>query len=322
MGPCSLSFEEYVFYRFYDPDVTKAEEKRRFIGNNLHWRLTSKVSDVAYDAVTQDKFVSYSFFGSLGFPIPQTLAVVTSGTRIFPGIHRISDAQGLADFITSAAEPLFFKLNRGIGSWGAFICNGEKDGKLITTPYGALTASELMQNKIRGRDFLVQRILPNHSALQPLSSALATVRTTNFFINGQLLTPICIVKLASGANIADNFWREGNMLADLDPETGRINRVIRGKGMSLEVLDRHPSSGIDFRGFQIPFWNEVRKLNRDCALAVTTLPFTSTDIAVTDSGPVLVEMNTGGDFFIPQLASGRGFLTPEIAAFFGLKNPH
>jgi hypothetical protein len=32
-------------------------------------------------------------------------------------------------------------------------------------------------------------------------------------------------------------------------------------------------------------------------------------------------MNTGGDFFIPQLASGRGFLTPEIAGFFGLKNP-
>jgi hypothetical protein len=105
MGTGSISFDEYVFYRFYDPDVTNTEEKRRFIGNSLHWRLASKVSDIAYDAVTQDKFITHSFFSSLGFPVPETLAIVTSSARIFPGICRIADAKGLAEFVASSSEP-------------------------------------------------------------------------------------------------------------------------------------------------------------------------------------------------------------------------
>ena len=41
------------------------------------------------------------------------------------------------------------------------------------------------------------------------------------------------------------------------------------------------------------------------------------DIGVTPTGPKLIEINTGGDFDLPQLASGRGFLTDEVQAFFG-----
>lgn len=44
--------------------------------------------------------------------------------------------------------------------------------------------------------------------------------------------------------------------------------------------------------------------------------YQSTDIAITDAGPVVVELNYGGGFDLPQYASGRGLLTPEVRAFF------
>ena len=40
------------------------------------------------------------------------------------------------------------------------------------------------------------------------------------------------------------------------------------------------------------------------------------DIAITADGPVLIEINTGGGFDLPQLASGEGFLSDEVANFF------
>ncbi|MEK9661332.1 MAG: hypothetical protein VW644_06305 [Alphaproteobacteria bacterium] len=40
------------------------------------------------------------------------------------------------------------------------------------------------------------------------------------------------------------------------------------------------------------------------------------DIAITRDGPVLIEINTGGGFDLPQLASGEGFLTDEVGEFF------
>src|SRR3546814_6489185 len=43
-----------------------------------------------------------------------------------------------------------------------------------------------------------------------------------------------VLKIPAGANIADNFWRAGNMLANIDPEHGTILRVLRGTGRSEE----------------------------------------------------------------------------------------
>ena len=40
------------------------------------------------------------------------------------------------------------------------------------------------------------------------------------------------------------------------------------------------------------------------------------DIAITPAGPMLIEINTGGSFTLPQFATGRGFLTDEVRAFF------
>jgi hypothetical protein len=40
------------------------------------------------------------------------------------------------------------------------------------------------------------------------------------------------------------------------------------------------------------------------------------DIGITQAGPVLIEINTGGGFDLPQLASGEGFLTDEVRDFF------
>jgi hypothetical protein len=40
------------------------------------------------------------------------------------------------------------------------------------------------------------------------------------------------------------------------------------------------------------------------------------DIAITQEEPVLIEINTGGGFDLPQYASGAGFLTEEVRNFF------
>ena len=39
------------------------------------------------------------------------------------------------------------------------------------------------------------------------------------------------------------------------------------------------------------------------------------DIAITDRGPVVVEVNAGGDMDLTQLASGTGVLDQRFAAF-------
>jgi len=85
--------------------------------------------------------------------------------------------------------------------------------------------------------------------------------------------------------------------------------------MDMEVLTRHPASGEELIGRQIPYWQEVLDLNERCAHCFAPIKFQSLDVAVTPSGPKIVEINTGGAFDLPQMASGRGMLTPDVCDF-------
>jgi hypothetical protein len=51
-------------------------------------------------------------------------------------------------------------------------------------------------------------------------------------------------KLPAPSNIADNFWRPGNLVAAIDVETGVIERAVRGTGGEMEINAEHPRTGM------------------------------------------------------------------------------
>jgi hypothetical protein len=315
-GPGRLKVDEYARYRLYENRLS-FDEKLRFMSDDLHWSLVAKVCDPTYDALTEDKFISYKLLASFGLPVPTTLAVVTSGPRTFPGAVRIETAESLFDFVAASDAKLFFKPNTGIGSFAAFACDGVRGDRILTRPHGEKLPAEILEI-LAGRDFLVQERLVNHPAIAAFTPAIATVRMTNFLIDGKVNCPIALMKIPVGDNVADNFWRPGNLLANIDARSGEIVRAMRGAGPQTEELSEHPDTGAPLVGFQVPFWDDLLELNRSVALALAPLPFTSLDIAINEHGPLVVEVNTGGSFDLPQRASGSGLLTPEIKAFFGL----
>jgi hypothetical protein len=132
----------------------------------------------------------------------------------------------------------------------------------------------------------------------------------------KLRTPFALIKIPGPSSIADNYWRPGNIIADIDLETGEIRRAVTGKGIDLKELQVHPATSEPIVGKVLPFWKELRAVNEVCARLYAPVRFNSLDIALTANGPVVVEVNNGGGFDLPQLASGQGFLTPENHEFF------
>jgi hypothetical protein len=122
-------------------------------------------------------------------------------------------------------------------------------------------------------------------------------------------------KVPAGANVADNFWRPGNILCALGPASGTVRRAVRSHGSSLEEIETHPDSGARILGFTLPCWREVVSLTLDAARSFAPLPFQGWDVAVCPDGPLLVELNAGSDFGLPQLATGRGLADETFAAF-------
>src|SRR3546814_6108285 len=88
-----------------------------------------------------------------------------------------------------------------------------------------------------------------------------------------------------------------------------------GTGPGMEEFQQHPATGQQLVGTRLPHWQEVRRVNDACARLFAPVRYQSLDIALTDAGPVVVEVNVGGSFVLPQMASGQGLLTEETRDF-------
>jgi hypothetical protein len=78
----------------------------------------------------------------------------------------------------------------------------------------------------------------------------------------------------------------------------------------------HPDTGVELMEFQLPDWAIVRDLCLKVAMVFPNLRMQAFDIASSDRGPVVIEVNVGGDYNLPQLATGQGMLTPHFLKFF------
>ena len=89
----------------------------------------------------------------------------------------------------------------------------------------------------------------------------------------------------------------GNLLGFINPATGKIYRVVGSPDRSEVALplNRHPDTGIDLVGFEIPQWDAVVELAMMASTAFDPVGFVGWDIAVTNNGPVLIEGNTTWD---------------------------
>jgi hypothetical protein len=118
---------------------------------------------------------------------------------------------------------------------------------------------------------------------------------------------------AANADRTDNFWRVGNMIGAIDASSGRITREVRGTGMDQGVNEPHPDTGHPVVGTIIPDWEALTERVREAAAALPGIRTQSWDVALSDCGPALLEVNYGGDLNLGQLAHGKGVLDEVYA---------
>jgi hypothetical protein len=160
------------------------------------------------------------------------------------------------------------------------------------------------------------RLTPHSKIVDVVGNQISTVR---MFVLADDFGPVLLRaswKIASGISVADNFWRDGNMLGGLDVDTGKVIRVLRRTAAGTEVVDRHPKTGASFADLEFPHWDEMRDVVMRGAAAVPSCHFQGWDVALTDRGPVLIELEgDGGDPIMEQLCFESGLLQGRYLEF-------
>ncbi|MDH3594091.1 MAG: hypothetical protein OEU09_11120 [Rhodospirillales bacterium] len=321
-GTGNLHPQEYFYYQLYDDQKYTWEEKTAFIGKQANLLLDANYLKNAWTHVTADKLVLSALLSGYGFPVPNTFALYHP-FRESGGATSLRDAEAVAAFLRSGAVyPFFSKPVGGTNSLGVAAVEAYdratdslkfKDGRVVgvddfTQAVGAYAKD----------GYCFQHPLMPHSRLVELcGERMSSLRL--FIIQDSDGPEILRAswKIAVGDNPADNFWRPENLLAAIDVESGRVSRVVQGAGPKLVELESHPDTGARLLDVELPLWPEVR----DCCLrGANTLPnchVQGWDVAITDNGPVLIELEgDGGHPQMVQLAQGRGLYSGSFKAFY------
>ena len=136
------------------------------------------------------------------------------------------------------------------------------------------------------------------------STSVNTVRfMTTLYPNGEVKIVAIWFKVGRDGRCVDNAGGGGNVDGAVDIETGRLYNVYQFDGWrDSKKIECHPDSGTRIEGVIIDNWDKIKSEVIRFQQAFPYCKAAGWDIAITDEGPVVVEVNdfwdTTGQSFI------------------------
>lgn len=328
-GKCGVS--DYYGFRLYDDAYLAGRGRPDFLGWSLQGKFSLALNPRNAVLPAWDKYAFMLLASAAGLPVAPVRACYHRATQIseVAGLH-LKRPQEVAEFLRDAANyPLFGKPVFSQQGYGAAYLAG----------YDAATdRMELLNGESMQVDAFLQRLehpvdrryhrpecgymFQAPFALAPEIMAItqwpAICGVRVVCLNGpdgvRLIRAIW--KIATPPNHVDNFslGKYGNLLANVDLATGEVSKVIGGLWPHTQVFRNHPLTGQAMEGFKLPGWPQVLDACQGGGAAFPLMKVHHWDFALTDKGPLILELNDLGSTELAQV-HGHGLLTPQTRVF-------
>jgi len=160
-----------------------------------------------------------------------------------------------------------------------------------------------------GDAILEELVVQHHEMARMCPTSVNTVRVATMLGDKKEGIVYAFLRIGNG-RVMDNV-DQGGMAARVDLETGTLRTVAADKAGN--VYERHPMTGTDIIGFQIPYWEEVKAMCERAMRKVPQMRYVAWDVAITENGPLFIEGNSFPSHAVPQFAAhypdGMGILT-------------
>ena len=323
-GPGKLSINDYVKYRLFDKSFYGDADRKAFLGQRANHALMLQVN-YRHDwfALLNNKVAFQGYVGGYGLPVIATTGLYAPGFAGAPNssggsVRLLADAAALRAFLLTADHyPMFGKPVEGVQSLGslALAACDAKAGTVMAVNGDVLAADAVAEaiatNFADG--FMFQPLHGSPADLaKTIGPRLSTVRVVTLQTRDGPVVHKAVWKIPAAGNIADNYWRSGNLLAALDATDGAIRSASAGIGLGYTAVTQHPDTGAALIGLKVPSWDAVRGRALEGARALGHFALLGWDIGLAEHGPVVVEANEAPDLTLVQVAERTGANTPEI----------
>lgn len=237
-----------------------------------------------------DKLESNRILAGRGLRCIETLFHVDAQGTVFDGGGRQVSIEAAVERLRGRGADAFVKpIDDGVGN-GAFVLRAGAIGPALFE---------------RASKIVIQPMIANHPRIERLApGVLNTVRFDTFIDGAECVINAACLKVGCARAQVDN-WAKGAIAVGVDLASGALApRGIRKAAFGRTLHEAHPDTGVRFEQVVLPWWPQALELARSAAWALQPHVTLGTDIAITPDGPIFVEANETGDFFLLQEACG------------------
>lgn len=313
-----LTPEEFFHHGLHRPRVTDAD-----CATHLGVRAVTPFNTLLNGPAAQNdsarlnnKLTTAEVLKAAGLPVAQVRGVY----QAMPG-GTLRDAAEIAAFLLTPGQtpcfgkPVFGSLSNGIVSIEAVV--GEEqillgDGRKVSA---AALAAEIVALYSEG--YVFQELLRAAPSIAHLSGpVLPTLRVCSLWLKGAPVLLYGGLRLPAANAMSDESSKGGGARLHIDMATGA---VMHGQDMTKfsGSHTRHaPVTGLPLVGQSIPDWTAMLELARDVHRVFHRHCCIGTDIAVSDHGLIVNEVNSNPLQLNYQVGCGRGILNDDFRPMF------
>lgn len=265
-------YYDYLMFGFYDMNGRQRDTYLTRVRNK-------KIMDLMNDPAFSDEFDDKLRFN-------KTFAAYL-GRKTLNG--ETATEEELAEFLRGQ-EAIFAKINHGDCGRGV--------EKLYVKDFDSPAA---MLAYIREHGLVVlEHVLPQHEDMARLHpSSVNTMRILTDLVDGQVHIAYITVKMGRGSGVCDNSG-QGGILCRVDPQSGKI--ISPATDDYFNIYERHPDTGIVLQGYQLPMVDRAVAMAKEAALVFPQVGHVGWDMAITPTGPAIIEGNEFPGTDLCQLA--------------------
>lgn len=283
---------------FLKSSLLSMEQMKRFVPKKVWYKELE--ANQAFSVLSSDKIVSSQMMDYFGIPQPQLICYFSGHAFYSISGEQMQEKEVDAEIAAQGYERIFLKPNTGSHGRGirAFI---RKDGTYFEGGQ-QLTASYVAKN-YQGAKLILQEGVNQSRVLQKLNpDCLNTVRIVSRQQKGEVKIVAATLRLGREGSIVDNA-EAGGLGVKVDLDTGALSEHGR-MYLDANLYDHHPDSGIHFKGCTLEHWDEVIAIVNKAAHSFHQFKYVGWDMAISDEGAMLLEMNSNPAIYILELTNG------------------
>ena len=298
-----LTTEEYYQFEFEKRDEAF---RNGFLCLNEQRLYLDYLNPIKYYALARNKYLTHKILDDTGVRKAELYCYYQPEARFVAGSENTSDLVGVLGALKAKdVQSCVIKTTESSHGDNVWVIKAidylENDARMVR-----YDGNEILLSSVLGQEALIFEsvVCQTRQFASFNESSVNTVRfMTTLYPDGSAKVIATFIKIGRAGSCVDNAGAGGNVDVCVDTETGETKYAIQYDGWrNIKEIDVHPDSGNPLNGVVIDNWIAIKEEVKRFQQAFPYCKAAGWDIAITDDGPVVIEVNDfwdrTGQYFI------------------------